>query len=182
MGGISQPPRGLLEPALIVDRILARPDAMPSADLHAFAECIHKFQAAHTAISIFNDQHIISIAILDRRACADAAKPEDITELINTDDIDPEFKLRSDISHHSTPLSSPHISPHILPVDPVNTTSIATPLLPPAQLIPPVTIPRKRKVSGPPPENIESAQPAPLYRSTRQNQLPDSRARAQMQR
>ncbi|KAJ7796122.1 hypothetical protein B0H14DRAFT_2620214 [Mycena olivaceomarginata] len=127
-------------------------------------------------ISIVKDEHIISTAILDRRACADAAKPEDITELINTDDVDREFKLRSDILHHSTPLSSPHTSPHILPVDPVNTTSIAAPLLPPAQLIPPVTVPRKRKASGSPPQNIESAQPAPLHRSTRQNQLPDSRA------
>ncbi|KAF7371928.1 hypothetical protein MVEN_00050700 [Mycena venus] len=59
-------PEDFLHPELIVDGILTRPDAMPSTDLRAFAGCIHRFQAANTTISIFDDENIISAAMLDR--------------------------------------------------------------------------------------------------------------------
>ncbi|KAJ7094335.1 hypothetical protein C8R44DRAFT_890371 [Mycena epipterygia] len=163
-------PEDFLHPKLIVDGILTCPEDMPSADLRAFAECIHRFQAANSTISIFNDENIISAAMLDRQARADAAKPEEIMELINGDDVDDHVEMHSDVSGNFTPLTSPTSSPRILPVNPINPVPVASSLLLPVQPTPPPTIPQKRKASSPPPSaDVELLQPASLRRSSRHN-------------
>ncbi|KAJ7429065.1 hypothetical protein B0H11DRAFT_1946201 [Mycena galericulata] len=151
-------PEEFLHPRLIVDGILARPDAMAAADVRAFANCIHKFQVANDKISIFNDKNIISAAILDHQSRAAAAKPEEIVELVDADDK----------SHLDSPLTSPARSPRILPVD---NTVPETPLIS-VQPAPPSTIPRKRRATGPPPSDAESQQLGPLRRSSRHNTVP----------
>ncbi|KAJ6550766.1 hypothetical protein DFH09DRAFT_1500090 [Mycena vulgaris] len=152
-------PEDFLQPGLIVDGILTRPDAMPSTALRAFAGCIHKFQAANGTISIFNDENTISAAILDHQARADAAKPEEIVEVINAADVDDQLDI-------DTP-------PADNPTNPISVFPPPPPL-PPA---PPANIPQKRKASGPPPSaDVDSSQPAPLRRSSRHNTVPNAKA------
>jgi hypothetical protein len=144
-------PEDFLDARLIVNGILTRrPDAMPSGDLRAFAQRIHDFQAANTTASIFNDERIISAAILGRKALAEAAKPQNIEEIIEPDNVD-----HSDRSPVLMSLTSPP-SPHITPTKPVS--------LPSSELW-------KRKASGPPPPP-ENEPTLPLRRSTRHNNAP----------
>ncbi|KAJ7757207.1 hypothetical protein DFH07DRAFT_958797 [Mycena maculata] len=160
-------PEDFLDARLIANGILIRrPDAMPSGDLRAFAQCIHDFQAANTTSSIFSDEHIISAAILSRKALAEAAKPQDIEEIIEPDSVD-----HSDCSPVLTPLVSPASSPHITPAKPVSSP-------------PPKS--GKRKASGPPPP-LERESTLPLRRSTRHNKAPipsvsDTKERPQKRR
>ncbi|KAJ6449132.1 hypothetical protein C8R45DRAFT_1131288 [Mycena sanguinolenta] len=136
-------PEDFLDPKLIVvNAILARLDAMPSDELRAFARRIHDFQANNPASSIFNDDHIISAAMLNHKARADMAKLQNI---------EPDIMYMYD-SEPGTPLTSPLLSPHIMPVKPVS---------------PPPPKSKKRKATDPP-ASATSA-PFPLRRSMRQN-------------
>ncbi|KAJ6489121.1 hypothetical protein C8R45DRAFT_1097446 [Mycena sanguinolenta] len=138
-------PEDFLDPKLIViNAILARPDAMPSDELRAFVRRIHDFQANNPTSSIFNDDHVIPAAMLNRKAHADTAKLQNIEELIEPD-------VR-DNSEPGTPLTSPPLSPHLTPVNPVS---------------PPPPKSTKCKATDPP-ASATSA-PLPLHRSMRQN-------------